>query len=101
MSQGLPGKRDHVIDLGTDANPLAQLVVVVRGHMGQQLLAAGQPLDPFWYGKIDIRHLGIVGELAERGILHAPALVPEFLAAPDVTARIAAFRNHPSYSSLL
>ena len=65
------------------------------------MLAAGQALDPFWYGKIDTRHFGVVAELAERGILHKPALVPEFLAAPDVTARIAAFRHHPSYSSLL
>jgi uncharacterized protein (TIGR02421 family) len=80
----------------------AKDAIYLRGFKAVlDMLAAGQPLDPFWYGKIDIRHLGIVGELAERGILHAPALVPEFLAAPDVTARIAAFRNHPSYSSLL
>ena len=80
----------------------AKDAIYLRGFKAVlDMLAAGQPLDPFWYGKIDIRHLGIVGELAERGILHRPALVPEFLAAPDVTARIAAFRNHPSYSSLL
>lgn len=65
------------------------------------MLAAGQALDPFWFGKIDTRHLGIVNELAERGILHRPALVPEFLASANVAARIAAFRANPSYSSLL
>jgi len=65
------------------------------------MLAAGQPLDPFWFGKIDTRHLGIVSELAERGILHKPTLVPEFLASANAAARIAAFREDPSYSSLL
>ena len=80
----------------------AKDAIYLRGFKAVlDMLAAGQSLDPFWYGKIDIRHLGVVGELAERGILHRPALVPEFLASPDVTARIAAFRDHPSYSSLL
>ena len=65
------------------------------------LLATGQSLDPFWYGKIDIRHLGIVKELAERGILYRPALVPEFLATPEADARIARFCQAPSYASLL
>jgi hypothetical protein len=38
---GLAGEGHHVIDLGPDADPFADLVVVVRGHMGQHLLAAG------------------------------------------------------------
>jgi uncharacterized protein (TIGR02421 family) len=80
----------------------AKDAIYLRGFKSVlDMLAAGQSLDPFWYGKIDARHLGVVAELAERGILHQPALVPEFLAAADVTARIAAFRHHPSYSSLL
>jgi uncharacterized protein (TIGR02421 family) len=80
----------------------AKDAIYLRGFKSVlDMLAAGQTLDPFWYGKIDTRHLGIVGELAERGILHQPALVPEFLADPEVTARIASFRAAPSYSSLL
>jgi len=80
----------------------AKDAIYLRGFKAVlDMLAAGQSLDPFWYGKIDIRHLAVVGELAERGILHKPALAPEFLASPEVTARIAAFRHHPSYSSLL
>ena len=65
------------------------------------LIAAGEALDLFWYGKIDRRHLGVVAELAERGLLHRPALVPEFLADPEAAARIAAFRKAPSYAALL
>jgi uncharacterized protein (TIGR02421 family) len=80
----------------------AKDAIYLRGFKSVlDLLAVGQSLDPFWYGKIDIRHLGVVGELAERGILHKPALVPEFLADPEVTARIASFRAAPSYSALL
>jgi uncharacterized protein (TIGR02421 family) len=80
----------------------AKDAIYLRGFKAVlDMLAAGQSLDPFWYGKIDTRHLGVVEELAERGILHKPALAPEFLANPEVTARIASFRQHPSYSSLL
>ena len=64
-------------------------------------LAAGEALDLYWYGKIDRRHLGVVAELAERGILHRPALTPLFLADPDAAARIAAFRKAPSYAALI
>ena len=81
---------------------LAKDAIYLRGFKAVlDMLAAGQPLDPFWYGKIDSRHLGVVEELAERGILHRPALVPEFLASPEVAARIARFRAAPSYTSLL
>jgi uncharacterized protein (TIGR02421 family) len=64
-------------------------------------IAAGEELDLYWYGKIDRRHLGTVAELAERGLLHRPALVPEFLADAAVAARIAAFRREPNYAALI
>lgn len=64
-------------------------------------VAVGEPLDFYWYGKIDRRHLAIVGELAERGILHKPTLMPEFFDDPLVATRIAAFRQRPSYAALL
>ena len=64
-------------------------------------VAAGEPLDLYWYGKIDRRHLGVVAELAERGILHKPTLVPEFMLDPQARARIAKFRASPSYATLI
>ena len=33
---------DHMVHLGANADPLAQLMVVVAGHMGHQQLAADQ-----------------------------------------------------------
>lgn len=81
---------------------LAKDAIYLRGFKSVlDMIANGQPLDAYWFGKIDQRHLGIVAELAERGILHKPALVPSFLASTDVNARIEAFRANPSYSSLL
>ncbi len=81
---------------------LAKDAIYLRGFKAVlDMLAAGQKLDPFWYGKIDIRHLKVVEELAERGILHRPALAPLFLAAPGARARIARFCAAPSYASLL
>ena len=81
---------------------LAKDAIYLRGFKTiLDMIAAGEPLDLYWYGKIDRRHLGVVGELAERGILHRPALTPEFLAEPAAAARIAAFRDAPSYSTLL
>ena len=39
---GAAREGDDVVHLGADADPLADLVVVVRGHVRQHLLAAGQ-----------------------------------------------------------
>jgi uncharacterized protein (TIGR02421 family) len=81
---------------------LAKDAIYLRGFKAVlDRVAAGEALDLYWYGKIDSRHLSVVGELAERGILHRPALTPEFLADPTVAARIAAFRDKPSYTTLL
>lgn len=81
---------------------LAKDAIYLRGFKAiLDMIAAGEPLNPYWYGKIDRRHLSVVRELSERGILHKPALTPEFLDDPDVAARIAAFRENPSYTDLL
>lgn len=81
---------------------LAKDAIYLRGFKAVlDMVAGGQSLDLYWYGKIDRRHLPVVGELAERGILHKPALVPEFLALETAQARIAGFRPGSSYASLL
>jgi uncharacterized protein (TIGR02421 family) len=80
----------------------AKDAIYLRGFKSVlDLLAAGDSLDPYWFGKIDRRHIPVVRELAERGILHKPGLTPEFLASPEAERRIAAFRADPSPSSLL
>ena len=81
---------------------LAKDAIYLRGFKAVlDLLAAGQSLDPYWYGKIDARHVGVVEELAERGLLRKPALAPEFLSSEVVVARIAGLRKKLSFSSLL
>ena len=54
---------------------------------------AGEPLDPFWFGKIARRHVPCVEDLLERGLLRAPASLPEVLSRPAAQARIAAIRG--------
>ena len=81
---------------------LAKDAIYLRGFKAVlDLLADGEALDPFWCGKIDRRHLPVVLELAERGILRGPSLAPAFMAVPEVAERIAAFRASPSVSSLI
>ena len=66
-----------------------------------RLLAEGGDLSPFWYGKIAVRHVPVVEELAARGLLQAPRSIPEFLARPDAQARIARMRTAPAISQLI
>ncbi len=81
---------------------LAKDAIYLRGFKAVlDRVAAGQSLDLFWYGKLDARHLPIIDELAERGILSKPRLTPEFLVDPEAAARLAAFRETPSYATLL
>ncbi len=80
---------------------LAKDAIYLRGFKSVlDMLAAGKSLAPFWYGKIDVRHIGVVEELAERGLLRKPALEPEFLSSEVAIARIARLRKKLAFSSL-
>jgi len=57
------------------------------------LVAQGASLDPFWMGKIAVRHSGDVEELLQRGLAHAPRFIPLFMGNEQGKARIAALRN--------
>lgn len=81
---------------------LAKDAIYLRGFKAVlDMVAAGEALAPFWYGKFDRRHLPVVLELAERGLIRRPRLVPDFMRGPAVDDRIAAFRARPSFASLL
>lgn len=80
----------------------AKDAIYLRGFKTiMELVASGQSLEPYWYGKIAPRHVPVVGELSARGILTCPKIRPEFLDFPDTTERIAAFRTVPSFANLL
>ncbi|MGF1550130.1 MAG: flavohemoglobin expression-modulating QEGLA motif protein [Sphingomonadaceae bacterium] len=81
---------------------LAKDAIYLRGFKQViDLLGEGRSLDPFWYGKIAEHHVGIVEELALRGLLRRPAVTPEFLSRQDARRRIAALREEPSILTLV
>jgi uncharacterized protein (TIGR02421 family) len=63
--------------------------VYLRG-LGQVLdyLAGGGALDPLFVGKIAVKHVPIVRELALRGVLTEAPLRPRYLDRPEVQARL-------------
>ena len=65
------------------------------------LLAAGNDLAPFWFGKIGVQHVPVIEELAARGLLQQPRSFPQFLTRPDAQARIAKMGSATALSSLI
>lgn len=65
------------------------------------LVAAGVSLDAYWLGKIAPAHAPLIEELLQRGLLHAPRFVPEFMARPDTQGRIARLRGGAGLGSIL
>lgn len=51
-------------------------------------LARGGTLDLLWLGKFSLTDLPLVGELADRGLLHEPKLLPRYLADPATSTRL-------------
>ena len=52
------------------------------------MLADGQKLDPFWFGKIDVRHIDAINQLHEQGFLTAPPITPEFLSRDQAQKKL-------------
>jgi uncharacterized protein (TIGR02421 family) len=52
-------------------------------------LAGGGTLDLLWLGKLSLEDLPLVGDLADRGLLRTPRLLPRYLADPETSARLA------------
>jgi hypothetical protein len=64
-------------------------------------LAAGNPIDPFWFGKFSASQLPIIDELTVRGLLKEPPIAPSFLAARGAKQRLAAARAGLSPADLI
>ena len=64
------------------------------------MVAEGVSLDPFWLGKIATTHLPVIEELLQRGLVHAPIFLPEYLARPDTIERIGRLRGNPDFGSI-
>lgn len=81
---------------------LAKDAIYLQGFLAViERVASGASLDPFWLGKIAPHHVEAVDELLERGLLHPPVFVPEFLAREGAQARIAALNGQTSLDRVL
>ncbi|MEX0892564.1 MAG: tyrosine/phenylalanine carboxypeptidase domain-containing protein [Gemmatimonadota bacterium] len=76
--------------------------VYLRGLVSLlKYLEEGGELEPLYVGKLALRHVPVLAELTERGILSAPPIRPRFLDFPDAAERLQAARGGPSLSSLI
>ncbi len=81
---------------------LAKDAIYLKGFLEVvERVATGESLDAFWLGKIAPEHVDAVEELLQRGLLHDPVFVPEFLAREDARKRIAALGSGSSLERLL
>ena len=65
------------------------------------LVARGDSLDPFWFGKIAEHHVTVVDELLQRGLLQPPLATPEFLTRPVAQRQMERLREGAEFIDLL
>jgi uncharacterized protein (TIGR02421 family) len=81
---------------------LAKDLIYLKGFKAVvDLVAAGVALEPYWLGKMAPAHAPLIDELLQRGLLHPPRFIPEFLARRDTQERIARLRGGASLGSIL
>ena len=81
---------------------LAKDAIYLKGFLDVvDRVATGLPLDAFWLGKIAPEHVEAVDELLQRGLLHSPVFVPEFLSRKDSSDRITALRGGGTLDRLI
>jgi uncharacterized protein (TIGR02421 family) len=80
---------------------LAKDAIYLRGFRAVvDLVADGASLAPFWLGKIAPQHAPAIEELLQRGMVHEPVFIPEFLSRPDTRARIKRLRQGLSFQAM-
>lgn len=68
---------------------LTKDAIYLRGFLGVLgHLSRGGTLDLLWLGKLSLEDLPLVGELADRGALQEPKLLPRYLDDPATSARL-------------
>ena len=73
---------------------LAKDAIYLKGFREvMELVRAGASLQPFWLGKIAVRHAPAIEELLQRGLVHAPLFTPLFLSDDAAQARITTLRT--------
>jgi hypothetical protein len=64
-------------------------------------LREGGALEPLYIGKIALRHLSIIEELRDRGVLRPPPLRPRFLERETALERLEALRQGTPLAALV
>jgi uncharacterized protein (TIGR02421 family) len=64
-------------------------------------IASGEPLAPFWLGKIARTDVPAIEELLQRGLVHAPTFLPSYLNRPDAKSRISRLTSDIGLDRLL
>lgn len=64
-------------------------------------VAAGGALAPFWLGKIARTDVPAIEELLQRGLVHGPIFLPEYLGRPNVQKRVAQLSSGIGLDQLL
>ena len=64
-------------------------------------LSNGGKLEPLLAGKFALKHVPIIKDLTDRGLLLTPKIKPRYLEAPQFTERIQAFKNGISLSKMI
>ena len=81
---------------------LAKDLIYLKGFKAViDLVADGAALDAFWLGKIAPAHAVAIEELLQRGLLHRPRFIPEFMARKETQARIVGLRHGAGLGSIL
>jgi uncharacterized protein (TIGR02421 family) len=76
------------------AGGLTKDAVYLRGLVGLlSHLSGGGSLDLLWLGKLSLVDLPLVADLAERGALEPPRLLPRYLDDPGTAGRLEAARS--------
>lgn len=69
-------------------------IIYLRGFVRLlEYLGQGKALMPLLSGKIAIKHIPVVQELTERGILHPPLLLPRYLEDPVAVQKLATLKK--------
>lgn len=68
--------------------------IYLRGFVDiVEYLREGGPIKPLYVGKIAVRHLGVISELRERGVLKPVPLMPRFLDLDEPLQRLNQLRD--------
>ena len=81
---------------------LAKDAIYLEGFLAVvDRVSRGASLNPFWLGKIAPSHVEAIDELLERGLLHPPVFLPEFLEREDARRRICALEGETLLERIL